>query len=114
MDALPAVRREISRLRIGADDPIVETGQLAAMTAHDLCTAAIITSVRDRRFAFSIAEAAAEVKTIGERYDWQGTPQPTVDERRVHGPEQQVAVGRMDARTAAYEKWLERRLRFGR
>lgn len=114
MDALPAVRREISRLQIGAGDPIVEPGQLAARTAHDLCTAAIITSLRDRRFALSIAEAAGEVETIGEQYDWHATPQPTIDERRLHGPEQQAAVGRMDARTAAYEEWLERRLRFGR
>jgi hypothetical protein len=114
MEALPPVRREISRLQIGVDDPIVDPGQLAASTAHDLCTAAIITSVRDRRFALSIAESAGEVEAIGAQYDWHGTPQPTLDERRVHGPRQQAAVGRMDERTAAYEEWLERRLRFGR
>lgn len=114
MDALPAVRREISRLHIGADDPIVDPGQLAASTAHDLCTAATITSARDRRFALSIAEAAGEVAAIGGQYDWNGTPQPTLDERRVLGHEQQAAVCRMDEKTAVYEEWLERRLRFGR
>jgi hypothetical protein len=114
MEALPAVRREISRLQIGADDPVVDPGQLAASTAHDLCTAAIITSVRDRRFALSIAEAAGKVDAIGGQYDWRSTPQPTLDERRVHGPEQQAAVGRMDEKTTAYEEWLESRLRFGR
>ena len=114
MEALPAVRRENSRLRIGADDPIVDPGQLAASTAHDLCTVAIITSVRDRRFAFSVAEAACEVEAVGGQYGWHGTAPPTLDERRVRGPEQQAAVRRMDEKTAAYEHWLERRLRFGR
>lgn len=114
MEALPAVRREISRLQIGVNDPIVDPGQLAASTARDLCTIAIITSGPDRRLALSIADAAAEVEAIGGRYDWHGTPPPTLDERRLHGPEQQAAVALMDESTAAYEEWLERRLRFGR
>lgn len=65
MEVLPAVRREIYRLQIGAEDPIVDPGKLAASTAHDLCIAFVITSVRDRRFALSLAEAAREVESIG-------------------------------------------------
>jgi hypothetical protein len=112
MEGLPAVRKEVSRLLIGADDPIVDPGQLAASTAHDLRTVATITSTRDRRLAARIAETANEIEAIGARYDWHGTPQPTLQERRVHGPEQQTAVQRLSETVAAYESWLERRLRF--
>jgi hypothetical protein len=114
MNELPAVRKEISRLQIGVHDPIVDPGQLASMTAHDLYTAASITSNRDRTFAADIVEAANEIETIGALYDWHGTPQPTLDQRRLHGPAQQGAVARLSERAAAYEQWLERRLRFGR
>jgi hypothetical protein len=114
MNELPAVRKEISRLQIGADDPIVDPGQIAPSTAHDLYTVASITSTADRRLAAAIVEVADEIGTIGARCDWHGTPQPTLDERRIHGPEQQLAVARLSEKTAAYEQWLERCLRFGR
>ncbi|HET6951948.1 MAG TPA: hypothetical protein VFI47_16320 [Acidimicrobiales bacterium] len=109
LNELPAVRKEISRLEIGAGDPIAESGQVASSTAHALYTVASITSARDRRFAAPIVEAANEIEAIGARYEWHGTPQPTLDERRALGPEQQGAVARL-----SYEQWLERRLRFGR
>jgi hypothetical protein len=114
LNELPAVRREISRLEIGAGDPIVDPGQIASRTAHALYTVASITSMRDQRFAATIVEVANEIEATGARYDWHGTPQPTLDERRVLGPEQQGAVERLSERAAAYEQWLERRLRFGR
>lgn len=114
LNELTAVRKETSRLEIGADDPITDPGQLASSTAHALYTSASITSTGDRRFAAAIVEVANEIEAIGARYDWHSTPAPTVDERRVHGPEQQGAVARLSERTAAYEQWLERRLRFGR
>jgi hypothetical protein len=113
MDALPAVRKEISRLEIGADDPVVEPGEIASRTAHDLYTVASITSRSDRDFAADIVQVANEIEAIGARYDWHGPPQPTLDERRVHGPEQQGAVARLSEKAAAYERWLESRLRFG-
>ena len=74
MNELAAVRKEISRLEIGADDPIVESGQLASNTAHALYTVASITSTHDRRFAAAIVEAADEIEAIGALYDWHGTP----------------------------------------
>ena len=114
LNELAAVRKEISRLEIGADDPIVESGQLASNTAHALYTVASITSTHDRRFAAAIVEAADEIEAIGALYDWHVTPQPTLDERRVHGPEQQRAVARFSEAAATYEQWLARRLRFGR
>jgi hypothetical protein len=114
MKDLPAVRKEISRLQIGADDPIVDPGQVAPATAHDRFTTASIAGKRDRAFAAGIVEMANEIGAICARCNWHGTPQPTLDERRVHGPDQQDAVARLSEMTAAYEVWLERRLRLGR
>jgi hypothetical protein len=109
---LPAVRAEIIRLRIGEDDPIVEKGEIAERTAHALSAVASITSGKDRDHADAIVVEADKIKAVSDRYDWHGTPQPTLDDRRVHGPEQQLAVANFDEQTTAYEQWLERRLRF--
>jgi hypothetical protein len=69
LNELPAVRKEISRLEIGAEDPVVEPGEIASRTAHDLYTVASITSIRDRRFAAAVVEVANEIQAIGARYD---------------------------------------------
>jgi len=114
LNELPAVRKEIGRLQIGADDPIVDPAELASMTVHALYTVASITSESDRKHAAGIVEAGDQVKAVGDRYDWHGTPQPTIEDRRVHGAEQQSAVERLNERTIAYENWLGGRLRFGR
>lgn len=65
------------------------------------------------KHAIAIVEAAALVKAVSDRYEWHGTPQPTLDERRAHGPEQQFAVERLNKDVAEYEQWLEDRLRSG-
>jgi hypothetical protein len=112
LNELLAVRKEISRLQIGADDPIVDPGQMAESAAHALRTVAAITSKRDREYAAEIVLAAEWIRAVGDRYDWHGNPQPTLDDRRVHGHEQQLAIARLDQKAEAYEKWLEDRLRF--